>query len=166
MKLPKSELGDRFENEGRIVGARGKKRKRADGSVADGRDKYMSEPEWTYDPVSTQALSMAMTIRNRFFPIDRQAYAEMVERVGELDMQYELASDDLAALAGTTGADEEALGVRAEQLWIFLREPDAAEFYTVTPEGEVRVDADLLAYVANKRATASLKDKVAWPIAV
>lgn len=149
------------------MGARGKKRKRADGSVADGRDKplsYMSEPEWTYDPVSTQALSMAMTIRNRFFPIDRQAYAEMVERVGELDMQYELASDDLAALAGMTGADEEALGVRAEQLWIFLREPKATEFHTVTPEGEVRVDADLLAYVANKRATASIKDKIAWPI--
>lgn len=151
------------------MGARGKKRKRADGSVADGRDKplsYVSEPEWAYDPVSTQALSMAMTIRNRFFPIDRQAYAEMIERVGELDIQYELASDDLAALAGMTGADEEALGVRAEQLWIFLREPHAAEFYTVTQDGEVRVDVDLLAYVANKHATASLKDKVAWPITV
>ncbi len=149
------------------MGARGKKRKRADGSVADGRDKplsYMSEPEWTYDPVTTQALSMAMTIRNRFFPIDRQAYAEMVDRVGELDMQYELASDDLSALADVTGCDEEALGVRAEQLWIFLRQPEAAGFYTITPEGEVRVDAELLSYVANKRATASLKDKVQWPL--
>ena len=147
------------------MGARGKKRKRADGSVADGRDKplsYMSEPEWTYDPVTTQALSMAMTIRNRFFPIDRQAYAEMVDRVGELDMQYELASDDLSALADVTGCDEEALGVRAEQLWIFLRQPEAAGFYTITPEGEVRVDAELLSYVANSNWEQSLGSGTIW----
>jgi len=107
-----------------------------------------------------RGLSMAMTIRNRFFPIDRQAYVEMVEGVDELDIQYELASDDLAALAGVTGADEEALGLRAEQLWIFLRRSEAAEFYAVTPEGEVRVDDDLLAYAANKHATASINDKI------
>lgn len=147
------------------MGARGKKRRRKDGSVADGRLKQpaiapLQIMETEADPVPPELLERSLTIRNRHRPFDPLAQAKMTdEELFEADEAegreiHELANDD---------AIETALIIRGLNLEAYLERPENRYLYSIAEDGTVTTDETLLRYAATIPMTDHPDDALQWP---
>ena len=127
------------------MGARGKKRKRQDGSIASGKimpsswiqrsPKYRQLP-----PVFVDDLLVAMTI------IDQHASLDSGNAMSDWDIEDIFEAID--EYADTRGINAEALGIRAEKLNDFLRVPENKHLYSRDDDGRVSVNINLLEFAA------------------
>lgn len=150
------------------VGARGKKRRRADGSVARS---VSSKPEVTPFPllftsepvpaVDPSALLLSLEVENRFAPIDAAAFERVVEALpdGE-DMAFRSAESAILAEVGDDGM-ETGLFWRRNFLKSYLR--DHPDRFSIESDGKIVLDQDLLRHAAETPIETDPTAKIAWP---
>lgn len=149
------------------MAARGKRRKRKDGTLADGRRPALPAPGFgiraiSADPVTPAMLAEAVDIAHRARPLGPQAFEEDDDEDAEdeRDLAIEreikaLAPDDV--LAGS-------LLSRWYQLDKLLRQPVMQHLYAVRSDSGVLVDTDLLRYAAQDApVTDSPFGELSWP---
>lgn len=145
------------------MGARGKKRRRNDGSVATGKAVTRSLPPLVYDdmyPVPPEVLAEAMTIENRYVPISHDIHAAV--RAGHWDDASMEVLGEVERLARDRGAEYDAVNVRSGKLAELLREPDREHLYSIAEDGTVTIDEDLLKYAATAPVDNS-NIRLRWP---
>lgn len=127
------------------MGARGKKRKRKDGSIASGK---VVPPSWRGGPykheqfpaVDMGDLLAAITI------IDQHASLDNDGPWGDWDIED--IHDAIDEYANTRKINADALGTRAEKLNDFLIIPENKSLYSRDNDGRVSVNLDLLKFAA------------------
>jgi hypothetical protein len=143
--------------ESREVGARGKKRRRADGTIA-GKPKqggigYSGAPAHEeLESVPLRSLAAAIEISRRYVPLDDGAVA---------DWDWESEFEEIEALATKEGVDRESLAIRAEKLVDLLRKPGGEQLYTLDGTNLV-IDDVLLEFAATTPIDTSNKPLI-WP---
>lgn len=132
------------------MGARGRKRRRADGSVASGKQKPSSV---LLDPVPADTLAEAVAIGLRY------ADAELGHGFDYTDSMF----DELNDLAERRAIDVVALGTRAEKLVEALDRPENQGLLTVHAGGrDISIDPALLNFAASSPVDDS-SQPLRWP---
>lgn len=136
------------------MGARGKKRKRKDGSIASGKIMPPSWREGPYKyrqlpPVVVDDLLAAITI------IDQHASLDDDGPWGDWDIEDMF--DAIDEYADTRGINAHALGARAEKLSNLLIIPENRSLYSRDNDGSVSVNLDLLEFAATSPIDSSNK---------
>lgn len=139
------------------MGARGKKRRRADGSIAgkprhSGSDFGRAPAFEALDAFPVNALAEAAAVTWRYSPSDGSGTGD-----GDLEDQC----DEIRALAELHGIDDESLAVRAEKLVNLLRSPTGEAWYRLDGDKPV-VDNALLEFAATAEADNSDAPLI-WP---
>lgn len=139
------------------MGARGKKRRRADGTIADKprHDRAPLSRSAAFEalaPVPAQALTEAAEITWRYMPSDGSEIS---------DWDVEEQCDEIRALAPRYGVDDESLAVRAEKLVNVLRSPAGRALYDLNGDKLV-VNNALLEFAATAEADNSNAPLI-WP---
>ena len=146
------------------MGARGKKRRRADGSVAgkagiaQPRPVLPQMPEVIYealDPVPVDVLAAAVDIGYRYVPLDGS------EPDKGCDWDWESMFDAIDALASVEGVDNESLSARTYKLIKLLNSSQNQGLYSIE-DGKVVVDSAVLEFAASSPTDNSNKPLL-WP---
>ena len=129
------------------MGARGKKRRRADGSIAGkpgrGRFNFGGAPAFeAVEAMPAHVLEEAAQICWGYMPLDGS-------EISDWDVEDEC--EEISALAALHGVDSERLGVRAEKLVNLLRSPQGHGLYTLDGN-RLHVDEALLEFAATAKA--------------
>ena len=151
------------------MGSRSKKRRRADGSVADGRVKPFTNPaplviDWEerpLGPVPPETLQLALTISIKHHPIDAVELAAFerssdfalndAEMAASREIRLKIGDDDLwRDVEGRAWLLERFLGKTGQR------------HYHVSDDGIVQVREDLLAYAASTPLTSHLDEVLTW----
>lgn len=137
------------------MGARGKRRRRADGSIA-GKPKQVALGGGRYEELGAvlpATLAGSVEISRRYVPLDGRD----VE-----DWDWEAEAEEMDAFAEREGVDAESLAVRAGKLIDLLRLPSGQELYRIDGD-RVVIDRALLEHAA----TIPIDDSSAplvWPV--
>ena len=139
------------------MGARGKKRRRADGSIAGKRVQThfgrTPHPEYVeHEPVPVDALASALAICWQHRPSDGSP-------MGDWDIEDQF--DEIDRLAERERVDGSSLGTRADKLADLLTKAVGAPLYTLNGDTPV-VDKALLEFAASSPVDDSDKP-LAWP---
>ncbi len=155
------------------MGSRGKKRRRANGEIASGKTLPTSQRygplelefnETIIGPVPANLLARAITITNRYLPIDivDLRAVEAGDGVdGTFDRGYQLEAE-IAELAGSEVSAVD-LETRARILTILLRRENPL-FHTIDDDGRVVIDRELLEYAASTELTDHPETTLHWPV--
>lgn len=146
------------------MGARGKKRRRNDGSVATGKAPPRSATPRIYDDMDAiplEVLAKAVTIENRHVPLNHARHAAV--RDGGWDDASEDALEDIDRLAEDRGLETDAVNIRVGKLAELLREPGREHLYSIADDGTVSIDAALLQHAATTHVDNS-NVRLSWPI--
>lgn len=146
------------------MGARGKKRRRNDGSVASRKAAPRSASPRIYDDmdaVPLEVLVQAVAIENRYVPINYALHAAVGD--GGWDDASEDALRDIDRLAKDRGLETDAVNIRVGKLAELLREPDREHLYSIADDGTVSIDAALLQHAATTHVDNS-NVRLSWPI--